>query len=105
MIKLLNHILIIVYNFSTDNADDGRKSSLESTDKSCAMAFVTRVTWNVAKKYDFTYGKNLDELRKFTFLCGGFKSALQGGGWWSTSEMFTLLKGNNLTVNYKLIKM
>ncbi|CAB3997985.1 Hypothetical predicted protein [Paramuricea clavata] len=50
---------IVVY---FNNRDDGRKTSLTSTEKRCAMAFVTKATWNVAKKYDFTYGKNLDEL-------------------------------------------
>ncbi|CAB3995330.1 Hypothetical predicted protein [Paramuricea clavata] len=50
---------IVVY---FNNHDDGRKTSLASTDKRCAMALVTKATWNVAKKYDFTYGKNLDEL-------------------------------------------
>ncbi len=32
------------------------------------MALVAKVTWDVAHKYDFTYGKNLNTYRKFTYL-------------------------------------
>ena len=54
-------------NFSSDNVDDGKASSLTSTAKRCAMALIAKVTWNVATKYNFDYKKNLDRERKFNY--------------------------------------
>ena len=52
--------IVVFFN----NGNDGRESTLSSKEKKCAMALVTKLTWGVAMKYDFTYGKNLTADRE-----------------------------------------
>ena len=56
-------------NSPSDNANDGKKSSLGSNDRKCAMALVANITWNVATKYSLIYKKNLDTNCKFIYIC------------------------------------
>ena len=47
--------IVVFFN----NGNDGRESTLSSKEKRCAMALVVKLTWGVAMKYDFTFGKKL----------------------------------------------